>query len=160
MAPYISSCPANQTRMGWQNFPALHVANQANINRVSPNDTAIWERVDNRTSSPATIPEQDDSCINLNKTGYGCGPAITRNRSEPLSFPGKQVLLEWDTPGKPVGPNNGYPYQPNATVYENGQQIVNGTMFIAVTDTDMPLTPFNLSMINPHVLALGVYQAG
>ncbi|KAI6806181.1 hypothetical protein KC332_g13259 [Hortaea werneckii] len=196
MAPYISSCPENQTRLAWQNFPALHVANQANINRVSPNDTAIWERVDNRTSSPATIPEQDDSCINLNKTGYGCGPAITRNRSEPLSFPGKQVLLEWDTPGKPVGPNNsyvtsvsdvagepayvawaaqlnltytpltvtgpntGYTYQPNATVYENGQQIVNGTMFIAVTDTDMPLTPFNLSMINPHVLALGVYQAG
>merc|ERR1712099_100293 len=142
----------------------------------------MGERVDNRTSSPATWAEQDDSCINLNKTGYGCGPAITRNRSEPLSFPGKQVLLEWDTPGKPVGPNNSYvtsvsdvagepayvawaaqlnlTYPPNATVYENGQQIVNGTMFIAVTDIDMPLTPFNLSMINPHVLALGVYQAG
>ena len=196
MAPYISSCPENTTRLAWQNFPALHVANQANINRWSPNDTAFWERVDNRTSSPATIPDQEDSCINTNTTGFSCGPAIAHNRSEPLSFPGKKVFLEWDAPGQPVGPNNsyvtskggvagdpqyvawaaqlnltytplvttgpnsGYTFQPNASVYENGQQIVNGTMFIALTDSDMYLTPFNLSMINPHVVALGVYQAG
>lgn len=197
LAPYISSCPENTTRLAWQNFPALHVKNQANINRVSPNDTGSWERTDNRTSSPATIPSEAESCINLNKTGYGCGPAITHNRSEPLSFPGKQVLLEWDAPGQTVGPNNsyvtamgsavtgqpswvawaaqlnltytpltitgpnqGYTYQPAGQVYENGQGIVNGTMFIALTDTDMFLTPFNLSMLNPHVIGLGVYQAG
>ncbi|KXT18591.1 hypothetical protein AC579_9812 [Pseudocercospora musae] len=194
LAPYISSCPENTTRLAWQNFPALHVVNQANINRVSPNDTADWERTDNRTSSPATIPPQAESCINLNKTGYGCGPGIAHNRSEPLSFPGKQVRFLWDTPGQPVGPNNsyvtstmagepkwvawaaqlnltytpltvtgpneGYTYQPAGEVYEGGQGIVNGTMFVALTDTDMFLTPFNLSMINPHVVALGVYQAG
>ncbi|KXT05566.1 hypothetical protein AC578_3721 [Pseudocercospora eumusae] len=194
LAPYISSCPENTTRLAWQNFPALHVVNQANINRVSPNDTADWERTDNRTSSPATIPPQDESCINLNKTGYGCGPAVAHNRSEPLSFPGKQVRFLWDTPGQAVGPNNsyvtstmagepkwvawaaqlnltytpltvtgpneGYTYQPAGEVYEGGQGIVNGTMFVALTDTDMFLTPFNLSMINPHVVALGVYQAG
>lgn len=99
LAPYISSCPENTTRLSWQNFPALHVVNQANINRVSPNDTADWERVDNRTTSPSIIPPEDESCINLNKTGYGCGPAIAHNRSEPLSFPGKQVRLLWDAPG-------------------------------------------------------------
>jgi len=196
LAPYISSCPENTTRLAWQNFPALHVKNQANINRVSPNDTGYWERVGNRTSDPATIPAEIDSCINLNKTGYGCGPAISRNRSEPLSFAGKQVLLEWDAPGSGVGPNNsyitsvggvagaptyvawaaqlnltytpltitgpnqGYTYQPAGDVYQNGAPVVNGTMFIALTDTDMFLTPFNLSMLNPHVIALGVYQAG
>lgn len=194
LAPYISTCPANTTRLAWQNFPALHVVNQANINRVSPNDTTDWERTDNRTSSPATLPPQDESCLNLNKTGYGCGPAITHNRSEPLSFPGKQIRLLWDAPGQSVGPNGsyvtatnamapkyvawaaqlnltytpltqtgpneGYTYQPAGQVYQNGQNIVNGTMFIALTDTDMFLTPFNLSMINPHVVALGVFQAG
>jgi hypothetical protein len=194
LAPYISSCPANTTRLAWQNFPALHVANQANINRVSPNDTADWERADNRTSSPATLPAQDASCLNLNVTGHGCGPAIARNRSEPLSFPGKQVRFLWDTPGAPVGPNNsyitssaagpprfvawvaqlnltytpltvtgpnqGYTYQPAGEVYAGGQGIVNDTMFVALTDSDLFLTPFNLSMINPHVVALGVYQAG
>lgn len=197
LAQYISSCPEGTTRLAWQNFPNLHVVNQANINRFSPNDTADYERVDNRTSSPATIPAQKDSCINVNATehpGYGCGPAITHNRSEPLSFPGKQVRFLWDAPGMAVGPNNsyttstsagepkfvawaaqlnltytpltitgpneGYTYQPAGTVYEGGQGIVNDTMFVALTDTDMFLTPFNLSMINPHVVALGVYQAG
>ena len=194
LAPYISSCPENTTRLAWQNFPALHVANQANINRISPNDTADWERTGNRTSDPATtdIP-QDESCVNLNVTGYGCGPAIARNKSEPLSFAGKQVRVLWDDPGMAVGPNNsyttatsagdptwvawvahlnltytpltvtgpneGYTYQPATEVYA-GKEMVNGTMFIALTDTDMFLTPFNLSMINPHVRALGIYQAG
>ena len=194
LAPYISSCPENTTRLAWQNFPALHVANQANINRFSPNDTADWERVGNRTSDPAvsTIP-QNESCINVNETGYGCGPAVARNRSEPLSFPGKQINLLWDVPGQAVGPNNsyttstsagepafvawvsqlnltytpltvtgentGYTYQPAGEVYES-KGAVNGTTFIALTDLDLYLTPFNLSMINPHVVALGMFQAG
>ena len=33
LAPYISSCPENNTRLTWQNFPALHVLNQPNPNR-------------------------------------------------------------------------------------------------------------------------------
>ena len=110
LSQYISSCPENQTRLAWQNFPSLHVVNQANINRFSPNDTADFERVGNRTSDPAisTIP-QNQSCENLvNVTGYGCGPAVSRNRSEPLSFPGKQIKLQWDAPGFAVGPNNSY----------------------------------------------------
>lgn len=194
LAPYISTCPENTTRLAWQNFPALHVVNQANINRISPNDTTPFERVGNRTSDPSLtdIPQQDN-CLNTNVTGYNCSPGIGKNRSEPLSFPGKKVDLIWDMPGQAVGPNNsyvtsttamkpswvawaaqlnltytpltmtgpnsGYTYQPAAEVYQT-KGIVNGTMFIAVTDTDMFLTPFNLSMINPHVAALGIYQAG
>ncbi|KAG9639736.1 hypothetical protein KCU64_g13263, partial [Aureobasidium melanogenum] len=56
--------------------------------------------------------------------------------------------------------NSGYTYQPAAMNYGGGEGIVNGTMFVALTDTDMFLTPFNLSMINPHVIALGLYQSG
>ncbi|KAF9740309.1 hypothetical protein PMIN06_011277 [Paraphaeosphaeria minitans] len=194
LAPYISSCPENTTRLAWQNFPALHVVNQANPNRFSPNDTANYEVTGNRTADPSksTIPA-DESCVNLNATGYACGPAISRNRSEPLSFPGKQVNLTWDAPGHAVGPNNsyltstsagkpqfvawvaqlnltytpltltgdnaGYTYQPASEVYE-GDPALNGTAFVAITDSDVFLTPFNLSMINPHVVALGLYQAG
>ncbi|KAK6003691.1 hypothetical protein QM012_009462 [Aureobasidium pullulans] len=197
LAPYISSCPENTTRLAWQNFPALHIVNQPNINRWSANDTAAYEVTGNRTSDPSisTIPEEE-SCQHVNVTGYGCGPAISRNRSEPLSFPGKQVNFTWDAPGLAIGPNNsyitavnpvagepqyvawaaqlnltytpliktsnnsGYTYQPAAMNYGGGEGIVNGTMFVALTDTDMFLTPFNLSMINPHVIALGLYQAG
>lgn len=194
LAPYISSCPANQTRLAWQNFPVVRFKNQANPNRVSANDTQAWETVGQRVADPSnsTIPP-DESCVNSNVTGYNCGPAISRNRSEPLSFPGKLVNLTWDSPGQAVGPNNsyvtstsagtpqfaawvsqlnltytpvtvtgqneGYTYQPAAEVYE-GDPAVNGTMFVALTDADLFLTPFNLSMINPHVVALGLYQAG
>ncbi|KAL2357350.1 ferritin-like domain-containing protein [Cryomyces antarcticus] len=196
LAPYISTCPQNTTRLAWQNFPALHVVNQANINRFSPNDTANYERTGNRTSDPAiSILPENQSCQHLNVTGYGCGPAISRNRSEPLSFPGKKIELTWDAPGQAVGPNNsyvtsvspvagapafvawvsqlnltytplistgarsGYTYQPDREVYK-GDPAVNDTMFIALTDTDLFLTPFNLSMINPHVVGLGIFQAG
>jgi len=194
LAPYISSCPENQTRLIWQNFPALHILNQPNPNRFSANDTQLSEVVGNRTSDPSKgdIPDSE-SCVNLNATGYGCGPAISRNRSEPLSFPGRKIMLSWDSPGQAVGPNNsyvtstsagapafaawvaqlnltytpltitgentGYTFQPAGEVYE-GDPAVNGTMFLALTDSDLFLTAFNLSMINPHVVALGIYQAG
>lgn len=194
LAPYISSCPEGQTRLAWQNFPALHIVNQANPNRFSANDTQPYETVGNRTSDPSKsdIPA-DESCVNVTTTGYSCSPAIAHNRSEPLTFPGKLVNLTWDNPGLPVGPNNsyvtstaagqpafvawvsqlnltytpleitgqneGYTYQPASEVYQ-GDPAANDTMFIALTDSDIFLTPFNLSMINPHVAALGLYQAG
>lgn len=194
LAPYISSCPEGTTRLSWQNFPVLHVVNQANPNRVSPNDTAANEVTGQRVADPSnsTIPA-DESCVNVNTTGYSCGPAIAHNRTEPLTFPGKLVNLTWENPGLPVGPNNsyvtstsaaepafvawvsqlnltytpltvtgeneGFTYQPAAEVYQ-GDPAANDTMFIALTDADVFLTPFNLSMINPHVVALGLYQAG
>lgn len=33
-------------------------------------------------------------------------------------------------------------------------------MFVALTDVDLYVTPFNLSMVNPHVASLGLYMAG
>ncbi|KAF1942785.1 stress response protein Rds1 [Clathrospora elynae] len=198
LAQYISSCPENTTRLAWQNFPTLFIDNQPNPNRFSPNDTKPHEVAGNRIADPAdsTIPA-DESCVNVNATehpGYSCSPGITRNRSEPLSFPGKLVNLTWENPGQAVGPNNsyitatsaqgapayvawvaqlnltytpleitgnntGYTYQPAGEVYQ-GDPTVNDTMFIAITDANPFLTPFNLSMINPHVVALGLYQAG
>ncbi|KAL9049513.1 MAG: hypothetical protein Q9162_007184 [Coniocarpon cinnabarinum] len=194
LAPYISSCPAGTTRLAWQNFPTLHIVNNANINRFSPNDTKDYEVTGRRIADPSnsTIPS-DESCEHLNVTGVGCGPAIAHNKSEPLSFAGKQIFFEWENPGQPVGPNNsyitassagtpayvawvnqlnltysdltvtgpnsGFTYQPEGFVYA-GDPIINQTMFVALTDTDAPFTPFNLSMINPHVAALGLYVAG
>lgn len=110
------------------------------------------------------------------------------------SFPGKQVLLEWDNQGATVGPNNsyitatnagapkyvawaqqlnltytdlvitgpnsGYTFVPPTEVYQGGQRVVNDTVFLALVDSNPFLTPFNLSMLNPHVVALGLFTAG
>lgn len=161
LAPDIVSCPANQTRLIWQNFPALDILN-------NPND--IFEH------GPLTTP------------------AITHDFSSPLSFPGRQVQLSWDVPGKRVGPNLAYitnttacapkfvawvsqlnvtysalfningttgtTIQPNATTL-GGAPAINGTMFVALTDTDLFVTPFNITMLNPHIVAgPALYQAG
>lgn len=195
LAPYISSCPYDQTRLVWQNFPALKILNQPNPDRI---DGAM---ASNETLTPgmnvmnSTKVSQGDSCINSTIVGENCSAGITRNRTMPLSYPGREVLLSWESPGKSVGPNNSYvtssmagqpmfvmwvsqlnvtysalrmggnsstgsTMQPDMETYV-GDPAVNGTMFIAITDSDPYLTPFNISMINNHLVAgPALYQAG
>lgn len=193
LAPYISSCPANQTRLVWQNFPALHILNQPNPFRVDGSN--VWNETTGGYTNTAntSVIAEGDSCTHKGEFGANCAPAITRNRSQPLSYPGRQVFLEWDEPGKPIGPNNSYvtsttvktptfaawvsqlnttytplenvtcnsayTIQPNMSTYA-GDPAVNGTMFLVLTDEDLFVTPYNLSMLNPHVYAVGLYQAG
>merc|ERR1711964_476250 len=191
LAPYISSCPMNQTRLVWQNFPALHILNQPNPARINGSD-AYNETTGGYTNTLSTANiTASESCINAT-LGENCNPAITHNRTNPLSYPGREVFLSWDSPGQPIGPNNSYvtnatagapqfamwvnqlnatytplynvtnntatTFQPNTTTFE-GDPAVNGTVFLALTDLDLYVTPYNLSMVNPHVYALALYQA-
>ncbi|KAL2142342.1 hypothetical protein VTI28DRAFT_1234 [Corynascus sepedonium] len=195
LAPYISSCPYNQTRLVWQNFPALHILNQPNPARI--NGSAVWNETTGgyaNTLSTEGIPE-DELCINSEDELSDCKAAVSQNRTVPLSYPGREVFLKWDAPGQLVGPNNSYvtttnvaepkfaawlsqlnvtytpllnvshddrtayTIQPNVSTWKN-DPAVNGTMFIALTDVDLFVTPYNVTMINPHVAALAVYQAG
>lgn len=192
LAPYISSCPMNQTRLVWQNFPALNILNQPNPARINGSNVYNETKGDYANTLSTTNITTEQSCINATM-GENCNPAITHNRTNPLSYPGRQVFLSWDTPGQPIGPNNSYitnttagtpqfamwvnqlnatytplydvknnsayTFQPNTSTYE-GDPAVNGTVFLAVTDLDLYVTPYNLSMVNPHVYALSLYQAG
>ncbi|PFH57723.1 hypothetical protein XA68_14651 [Ophiocordyceps unilateralis] len=195
LAPYISSCPYNQTRLVWQNFPALRILNQPNPARIRGSDawnetTGGWSN----TLSTANVP-RSELCINATDKAQDCAPAVSQNRSIPLSYPGRKVYLQWDGPGQLVGPNNSYvtttnvvepkfaawvsqlnvtyspllkvsaqdrtaqTIQPDVSTWA-GDPAINGTMFLALTDLDLYVTPYNLSLINPHVAALAVYQAG
>lgn len=193
LAPYISSCPADQTRLAWQNMPSLRILNQPNPSRVH-GENAWRETTGGYANTLSTGNSQSkDDCLKTSRRGERCEPAITNNRTYPLSYPGRRVFFEWDEPGKPIGPNNsyvtstnvkqpqfaawvtqlnvtysplynishgsGYTIQPNTSTFE-GDPAVNGTIFIALTDMDLFVTPFNLTMLNPHVAALGIYQAG
>ncbi|KAL2759714.1 hypothetical protein ACRALDRAFT_206194 [Sodiomyces alcalophilus JCM 7366] len=191
LAPYISSCPYNQTRLIWQNFPALHVLNQPNPARINGSD--VWNETTTGWSNTLSTKDiaPSDLCVNATTVGESCAPGITRNRTQPLSYPGRQVFLKWDEPGRPVGPNNSYitatnaetprfaawvtqlnvtysplkdvdlshrtayTIQPNVSTIE-GDPAINGTMFLALTDTDLFVTPYNLTQINPHVAALAI----
>ncbi|KAL6824275.1 ferritin-like domain-containing protein [Trichoderma sp. SZMC 28015] len=195
LAPYISSCPLNQTRLVWQNFPALYILNQPNPARI--NASAAFNETTGGWANTLSTKNISSSqlCFNATNKTLDCSPAITQNRSIPLSYPGRQVFLRWDNPGQLVGPNNSYvtsttvrrprfaawvsqlnvtyspllnisrqgntafTFQPNVSTWDHDPAI-NGTMFLALTDTNLPVTPYNLSLINPHVAALAVYQAG
>lgn len=50
--------------------------------------------------------------------------------------------------------------QPNVSTYA-GDPAINGTMFVALTDLNLYVTPYNISKVNPHVAAgPALYQAG
>ncbi|PYI28417.1 putative stress response protein Rds1 [Aspergillus indologenus CBS 114.80] len=194
LAPYIADCPADQTRLAWQNFPALSIVNQPNPFRIKGSE-ASGETISNGTNvSNSTVVPESDSCLNSTEVGIDCSPAITHNRTNPLSYPGRQVFLTWEEPGKAVGPNNSYvtstsagepkfvawasqlnvtyspltlngsnsgsTIQPDVSTYA-GDPAANGTLFIAITDSDLFVTPFNITMLNPHVVAgPALYQSG
>ncbi len=70
LAPYISSCPENQTRLAWQNFPALTILNQPNPARTNQVVNSPATGANNLVSPP------DDRCLN-GPVGADCSPAIT-----------------------------------------------------------------------------------
>jgi hypothetical protein len=198
LAPYISECPADSKRLVWQNFPALTVLNQPNSARWNATQTGLNETTGFGPAAPSSDVPANETCIGRNITGFDCSASISQNRSIPLSYPGREVFLTWEEPGKAVGPNNSYvtattagapefviwvsqlnityspltnitsrnginygqTIQPDVSTYE-GDPAINGTMFIALTDTNTTYTAFNLSMVNPHVAAGPfLYQAG
>lgn len=75
--PYIVSCPANNTPIAWQAFPSLSV-----VNGPSGIDLGFQQ-----------LPYPDG------------GSALTHNRTA-LSYPGREVELEWAAPGQATGPYN------------------------------------------------------
>ncbi len=195
LAPYISECPAYQTRLVWQNFPALAILNQPNPARLDARQTGINETIDTGMNTlNSTVVPPEEACFDADDELADCDPRLSQNRSIPLSFPGRQVHFSWETPGKPVGPNNSYitatnagaprfvlwasqlnvtyspltnvsgttgmTVQPDVSTFE-GDPAVNGTMFVALTDLDLFVTPFNISLVNPHIAAgPALYQAG
>lgn len=209
LSPYVASCPANQSRLAWQNFPPLNILNQ--VNPIGANGTSHGNLI-NPGTNIANETVAIEPCYNTT-----CPPSIFSNRTA-LSAPGRTLTLIWESPGKPIGPNHSYvtttsasgqpayvawlsqlnvtytplndvhaikpsnfsgasnttasaansgviqlytatTTQPDVQGYI-GNTAVNGTMFLAVTDQNPYLTPFNVSMLNPHVIAgPALYQA-
>jgi hypothetical protein len=107
LAPYISSCPANTTRLAWQNFPALSILNQPNVAKTNPN-LGPASNVTGANPSNDTGIQSSNLCLDATAEGSDCSPAISSNKSIPLSYPGRPVHFSWGDVGMPVGPNNSY----------------------------------------------------
>ncbi|KAL4780090.1 hypothetical protein BJX76DRAFT_361151 [Aspergillus varians] len=97
LAPYISYCPEGTTRLAWQKFPTLRILDSSNIDRLVPNSTKQdgSETVGDQITDPSLSNQTGtDGCVTAQRIGSNCAPNLARNRSEPLSHPGKIVHFE------------------------------------------------------------------
>jgi hypothetical protein len=97
LSPYITTCPAENPHIVFQNFPALNI-----VVRLVP-FRSNFEHSTCIQNNPSAIP-----LINSTFPDNSTLPAITRNRTIPLSTPGYQVDLTWEEPGKVTGYNDSY----------------------------------------------------
>ncbi|KAF4609536.1 hypothetical protein D9613_012255 [Agrocybe pediades] len=109
LAPYLVSCPAENPRIEWQNFPALNI-------EVCREVYLTWEL-------PGKIVSYNNSYI----TTTTAGP--------PEYVAWISQLNTTFTPLLEIDGQNGMTYQPFGRVYgDDTAPIVNGTMFIMITD--------------------------
>jgi hypothetical protein len=106
LAPYISSCPENTTRLAWQNFPSLTILNSPNPAKIDPNQGPDQATTGSDPSN-STV-EESNACVSTDSELDDCSARITNNRSIPLSYPGRPIHFSWGEAGQPIGPNNSY----------------------------------------------------
>lgn len=202
LAPYITSCPARNPKIEFENFPALKILNGPDALSNSTGARPAISTVNNTLTKPGRRVEfaweepglpvgwkPVKDAININYTNAG-----EFNGSTTKHFNGTSILdSDYDddeaeklyrTTSLAKGPpryaawlsqlnttytelhltsnNTGWALQPNATVFPNtNNTIVNGTAFVALVDEKVPITAFNVSKLNEHVVAgPAVYQAG
>ncbi|KAI8993864.1 Rds1 protein [Trametes punicea] len=159
LAPYITLCPENNTHLEWQNFPALTVTNNPNATQL--NGPAISHNTSAALSNPGRT-------VNLTweSPGKPVGPDGKYNTSttagEPKYVAWISQLNTTYTDLTITGNNSGSTVQPGGEIFgDNTFPTINGTIFVLVTDNNPYVTPFNLTMLNQHVVAgPAVYQSG
>ena len=103
LAPFITSCPAGNPVIEFQNFPALNV-----VVRFFCLSTFYLSSFPLLTHASTQNNPDPTPFINTSIPDNNTNPAITHNRSIPLSLPGRQVNLTWEVPGQAVGPNSSF----------------------------------------------------
>ncbi|KAI0744232.1 Rds1 protein [Daedaleopsis nitida] len=164
LAPYITSCPENNTHLEWQNFPALEIMNNPS---TSAYNASIAPAITHNYSVPLSTPGYT---VNLTweDPGKQVGPDGAYNTSTSAGE-GKYVawISQLNTTYSDLtvlGNNTGSTIQPSS-------DCINGTIhyantpwwfrFIMITDDNPYVTPFNISMLNPHIVAgPAIYQSG
>ena len=162
LSRYIVSCPASNPYIDFQVFPALSVTNDPNLlvdgylANITHNRTSLSEPGRTVTLSWEN-PGMSVSYNNSYTTSIGGNIAT----SSPKYVAWISQLNTTYTPLTITGDNTGSTTQPGGVVFpetpDNG--IVNQTMFVGLSDSDIYVTPYNLSLLNDHLFAFGLYQS-
>jgi hypothetical protein len=159
LSKYIIGCPDTTPRVGWQIFPYLNVTNdqslarensQAAINTIQPSLTEANRTVTFSWETPGQNVSANSSYVT----------SVANETATPAFVAWISQLNVTYTPLEITGEGMGQTYQPGGNVFEGiYDPVVNDTMFVGLTDTDLYVTPYNLSLLNDHLLAFGLYQA-
>ncbi|TFK54504.1 Rds1 protein [Heliocybe sulcata] len=162
LSQYITHCPEENPRIQWQNFPGLSVANDPTQAALQ---LEVTPAITHNLSTPLTTPGQQVD-LTWEDPGKSVGPDglyTTTTTAGAAKYAAwiSQLNITY-TPLSNITENFASTYQPFAQVFGPGTApVVNDTMFILVTDDNPYVTPANLSLLNPHVVAgPALYQSG
>ncbi|TIB26237.1 hypothetical protein E3P86_04158 [Wallemia ichthyophaga] len=161
LVPYLDSCPESNPRVEFPVFPALNVTN-ANATL----DTSIESAVSNNYTHVAQPGRQLE--LQWEAPGMAVGPSeqnYTTDKNPDLGDPSHVAFIhQLNVTYAPLEnidteAMTATTIHPDFMMYGKGMG-VNGTVFIAITDEEVPVTPYNFSLLNDHVHAFGPYFAG
>ncbi|EIM92371.1 Rds1 protein [Stereum hirsutum FP-91666 SS1] len=165
MQPYISSCPAGNPNVTWPIFPPLNILNNPyypdlNLTAdISSNVTAV--------TYPGRVVkltwEEPGAVTGFNKSFTTQSSAGTAKYAAWISQLNTTYTLLEDVNGTSAST-----IQPsgalfnNVTLFSNSTfPLLNGTVYLLITDAAPLVTPYNLSQIEPHIVAgPALYQVG
>ncbi|KAA8908946.1 ferritin-like domain-containing protein [Sphaerosporella brunnea] len=130
---------------------------------VGPNDSYVTQSTAGDPLFAAWISQLNVTYTPLYNVSYGGGVAGNGRTPYRDAFDDlEDGQLGFQLAGGPPGLNGtAMARQPDATLYDVNNPLNNGTIFVALTDTDLYVTPYNISAILPHVRAgPAIYQAG
>lgn len=155
LSQHIKSCPPSNFRrpVVFPIFPRLNIQNNPN-----PIDPAHKPAIANNRTT-LTSPGRRVK-MNWQELGVPAGPynqVTSSNATGPPAYAAwlSQYNVTY-TPLENLNVNGRYAetIQPNGTVFpDTGPSIVNGTIFLMLTDSNPYVTPANLSLINQHIVA-------
>ncbi|KAH7909976.1 ferritin-like domain-containing protein [Hygrophoropsis aurantiaca] len=159
LAPYLVHCPAENPHIEWQNFPALDIVN--NPSGIRDDSKAAVSTNVSALSYPGM--EVQFKWENPGKTvSYDGKYTTSTSAGAPKYALWVSQLNSTYTPLYDIKDNCASTKQPDGRVFGDGTApIWNDTMFIALTDDNVFITPYNISLVNPHIVAgPAIYQAG
>lgn len=159
LSRYIIGCPDSNPKVGWQIFPYLNVTNDIPL-PSEDSQAAINTQREPLTAANRTVQFQWDSPGQNVSANNSYVSSVANESATPAFVAWISQLNVTYTPLEVTGENTGQTTQPAGVVFEGiDNNIVNDTLFVGLTDTDLYVTPYNLSLLNDHILAFGLYQA-
>lgn len=181
---YIISCPEGNPRVDWPIFPPINVTNSPTNNSVLLDgyEAAITHNRTSLTTAGQTVELAWGSPqMNISADGmYNSSVGPLTDGKQPAFVAWVSQLNVTYTPLNVTGNNTGVTTQPGGVVFDSTDDGIvvslcslpqsnlvdvqrlteqNGTSFIGITDTDLYVTPYNLSLLNDHLFAWDIYQA-